>query len=225
MKRFSILRGAAVLSAAALLSLASASQAALSYTVTVDVSSLVGNANGPFSLDVELASGSGNVANSVTLSNFQVTGGSFTGSAFTLGSTSGSFGGTLTLGDSSAYNEFAQAFTAGTTKITFDVTQTTNSETVGTGTPFPDQFNVFLDDNNTADGLVPTTDPSGANTLLASTIANGETLSNVKLYTSVSPDGGVTISASALAPVPEPATALFGAAVFGACTLRRRRNS
>jgi len=195
-----------LLSTALLLGLAAASQAALTYTVTLDVTTLVGNTNAPFSLDLQMATGSGNVANSVTISNFQVSGGSFTGSPFTGGGFSGSFGGTLVLDNSSANSYFAQEFTPGTTTITFDVTQTTLSEFVGTGTPIPDQFNVFIDDGNTVDGYVATNDPSGGNALLVSTIFSGQTVQDINTYTSTAPDSGVHVTVSA---VPEPASALL----------------
>src|SRR4051812_26365032 len=89
--------GAALL-ATALLALAPSSHAAdLVYYVTLDLSSLIGNPNQPFSLDFDLVTGSstgghGNVTNTVTLSNFIFTGGTPTGTPnFTLGGQSGSF--------------------------------------------------------------------------------------------------------------------------------------
>ncbi|MGC4015514.1 MAG: NF038129 family PEP-CTERM protein [Luteolibacter sp.] len=209
-----------LLSTALFLGLAAASQAALTYTVTLDVTSLVGNTNAPFSLDLQMATGSGNVANSVTISNFQVTGGSFTGSPVAGGSYSGSFDSTLVIDNTAANTYFAQEFTAGTTTITFDVTQTTISEFVGTGTPIPDQFNVFIDDGNTADGYVPTNDPSGGNALLVSTISAGETVQDISTYTSGSPDAGVHVTVSA---VPEPTSALLlGLGGLGLFARRRR---
>jgi len=220
MKSFSIKRkgGIALLSTALVLALTSASQAAITYTVHMDVSSLVSNPNGPYSLDLQVATGSGNVLNSVTLSNFQLVGGSFTGSTFSGGGTSGSFSTTLTLDNSAANSYFAQEFTAGTTEISFDVLQTANSEFVGTGTPIPDQFNVFLDDGNTVDGYVPTTDPSSGDALLSSTFSAGETIGGIATYSSLSPDAGVTVSV-----VPEPsAFALLGLGSLGFFARRRR---
>jgi len=210
----------ALLSAAALVALTAASHAALSYTVTLNVSSLSGNTNAPFALDVQMATGSGNVSNSVTLSNFQVTGGSFTGTSASAGGTTGTFNDTVTLNNSSGFSFFAWNFSTGTTQISFTVNQTTNSEFVGTGTAIPDQFSVFIDDGNTIDGYVPTTDPSGGNSLVTSTISSGQTVSSIATYGSTSPDGGVTATVT---PVPEAASStLLGLGVVGFLVRRRR---
>jgi hypothetical protein len=210
----------AILSAALLLALSAAGQAALTYTVTVDVSSLTSNPNAPYSLDLQMTMGSGNVANSVTFSNFQVTGGTFTGTPFTGGSSTGSTSSTVALDNSAPNSYFAYEFTTGTTQISFDVTQTTNSEFVGTGTPIPDQFTLFVDDGNTSDGYVPTNDPTGGNSLLTSTISSSQTVGSIQTYSSASPDAGVSVTVTA---VPEPASAAL--LVLGSLGLiaRRRR--
>jgi hypothetical protein len=196
------IRFAAAVSAALLLGLASGGHAAnLTYTVTINTLSLVNNTDAPFSLDLQLATGSGNpvtgagnVSNTVTLSNFVFTGGSASGSPnFTQGGVSGSFATTLTLTNTAGNNEFAEAFSPGVTQISFNVTETLNTETVGTGTPTPDQFNVFIDDNNTADGFVPTTDPTGNDTLVSSSLVSGNTASSVQHNTITAiPEPGTT---------------------------------
>ncbi|MDR3406571.1 MAG: PEP-CTERM sorting domain-containing protein [Chthoniobacter sp.] len=225
MKNTRILRscGAALLSTALLLTLAPASHAAdLIYTVTLKTSSLVGNPDGPFSLDLELIAGSnngthGNVSNTVTLSNFVFAGGSVQASPnFTLGSESGSVGSSVVLTNSSLTNIYAIGFDTFPTQISFQVDETTNSEVVGTGTPIPDQFSVYLDNNNASTGFfVPTTDPSGNNTLVTSAINSGMIINSVGFSNSVSPDGGVTTS------VPEPGSAAL--LLFGAVGLVARR--
>jgi len=175
----------------------------LSYYVTINTTSLLGNSDAPFSLDLQLAQGSGNVTNSVTLSNFSISGGTFAGSSnYTDGSESGSLGSTLTLTNADLNNEFAEAFSTGVTSIAFKVTETENSEEVTSGTPVPDQFNVFLDDNNTSSGFVPSTAPDGSDAILESALFENATLSSVKTYSTTSPDAGVVTTTA----VPEPSS-------------------
>lgn len=205
------------LSASFLLALASVSKADLTYFVSLDVSSLNLNANAPFALDLQFLNGSGNVSNTVTLSNFAVTGGTLSLTPdFTNGGWSGSTSSSVTLTDSAQDNEYAAVFSAGTTLITFKVTETLNSETVGSGTPTPDQFNVAIYDTN-IDNLA-TLDPSGGNALVTSVIQAGNTLSSVQAY--ASPDSGVKTFVGTSA-VPEPASA--GLFLLGACGLLARR--
>jgi len=224
MKTTRIIRalGAAVLSTALLLALAPASRANnLIYYVTLNVASLDSNLDAPFSLDLQLAPGSDNVTNTVTLSNFTAFGGSFTGVTYTAGGESGSVGTSVVLTNSNpSNNEFAEAFSNTTTSIMFKVNETNNQETVTSGTPAPDQFNVFIDDNNTADGFVPTTDPSGNDTLANDAMVASPLLSQVNHYSSQSPDSGVTTSI-----VPEPGSAAM--LLVGACGLvaRKRRSA
>ncbi|HSI15381.1 MAG TPA: NF038129 family PEP-CTERM protein [Chthoniobacter sp.] len=209
------------LTASFLLALASVSNAAnLVYFVTLDVASLVSNPNGLFALDLQLVPGSNNVTNSVTLSNFIVTGGTLTGSPdFTFGGATGSSASSITLTNSnSSDNEYAELFSSGVTRIQFQVTETSNSETVGSGTPIPEQFNVAIYDNTQSN--IPTTDPSGGNTLVSSAIVAGQTLSSVQTFTSMSPDAGVSATVS-LSAVPEPTS--VGLLLVGACGLLARR--
>jgi hypothetical protein len=167
----------AALASVALLALAPAAKAAtypdLTYNVTLNLANLnTLNPNGPFSLDLQLVQGSGNVANTVTLSSFVFTGGTTTGTASTYGGVTGSLSSSLVLSSTaggSLDNEIYQAFTSGVTAISFHVDQTPNAEVVGSGTAIPDQFNVAVLDSNLYN--VPTTDPSGGNTLVNSDLA------------------------------------------------------
>jgi len=216
--------GVALLSTTFLFALAPASRAAdLVYNLTLNLNSLAINPNGPFSLDLQLVQGSGNVTNKVTLSNFVFTGGSPTGTPdFTSGNETGSLASSIVLTNTASDNEFAQAFSSGTTQLSFKVDETSNSELVGSGTPIPDQFNVAILDNGLNN--IPTTDPSGGNTLVSSAIAANQTLASVDAYSSLSPDAGVTVNLSA---TPEPRSGVLGllaaCVMAGMLVMRRRR--
>jgi hypothetical protein len=213
---------------AALLALTPAARAAtfpnLTYNVTLDLSSLENDSNTPFSLDFQLVSGSGNVTNTVTLSNFVFTGGTASGTSdFTSGNESGSLASTLTLTTGTSPmaqsdNEFAEAFSSGVTQVTFSVNQTRNPEVVTSGTAIPDQFNVSILDGSFDN--VPTTDPSGAAndtyTLVSSAITSSETASQVNLY------------ALNVTSAPEPSTyaaLLVGLVALGAAIRFRPRHA
>jgi hypothetical protein len=212
--------GALLLSAASLFAFAPAAKAVtfpdLVYTLTLNLSSLPSNPNGPFSLDFQLATGSGNVTNTVTLSNFVFTGGTAVGTPdFTSGGESGSLASSVVLTNSSSFNELAQAFSSGVTQISFQVDETRNTDVVGNGTVTPDQLNVAILDNNRNN--IPTTDPSGANELATSVLVTTETAATVKQFS--------------VAAVPEPstyATLLGGLIALGVCSaaarLTRNRN-
>jgi hypothetical protein len=208
---------AAVLFASVATSHATSPQPDLNYFVILNVSSLIGNGNGPFSLDLQLAPGSDNVTNTVTLTNFSFVGGSVSATPnFTMGGESGSMTSTLTLTNSNNINnEFAAAFSAGVTQISFFVDQTVNPETGPS--PAPDQFNVFIDDNTGS--FIPTNDPSGNSLLATSTIIEGESMGDVQTFSSASPDGGVATTVSS---VPEPGSAAM--LLIGAVGLVWRRN-
>jgi len=215
-KRFFRPASALALSASFLLALAAVSKADLVYYVTLNVSSLALNPNGAFSLDLQLVPGSINVPNTVTLSNFSITGGTFSGTPdYTFGGQSGSTASSVVLTNSNSQdNEYAVPFSTGVTNIQFKVTQTTNSETVGSGTPIPEQFNVAILDNQLNN--IPTTDLSGGNTLVSSAIVFGQSYTSVHTYSSLSPEAGVTASV-----VPEPGSA--GLMLLGACAMIARR--
>ena len=207
------------LSAALLLALAAGSQAAstnLVFPVSISLTpALETSGNGEFLLDVQLAPGTNLVTNSVTLSNFVFTGGSLDASNannFSTGGVSGSLSSSLTLTNTSNLdNEFGEAFTSGVTQVSFLVNQTTNSEPGSN--PIDEEFNVYIDDNT--GNAVPTTDPSSANKLISSVIEEGESIGNVNIYPSTSPETGVTA-------VPEPGSAaMLLVAAVGLCWRRR----
>ncbi len=219
---------AALLVTSVLLALAPAAKATtfpdLTYTVTLNLSSLSQDdpGAGPFSLDLQLVTGSGapNVTNTVKLSNFVFTGGSASSTPdYVGGNESGSTTGTVTLTTGTTpvaqeANEYATLLSAGVTQISFNVDQTPNSELVSSGTPIPDEFNVSILDTNLDN--VPTTDPSGAPNdtyrLVASPISSSQSTSTVQYFT--------------LVATPEPnsgALSLLAAGgLLGLVLLRRR---
>jgi hypothetical protein len=215
--------GAALLSATFLLTLAPAAHATtfpnLNYTLTLNLSQLdATGATGPFSLDLQLITGSGNVTNTVTLSDFVFTGGTALGTTtFANGNESGSLATSVILTsntpNTASDNEFAEAFSSDVTQISFNVSQTPNSELVSSGTPIPDQFNVAILDTNLNN--ISTTDPTGDNTLVSSAISSSETAAQVDQY-------------SLVAAAPEPstyATLFVGLVALGAAIRFRPRHA
>ncbi|MBE7157492.1 MAG: NF038129 family PEP-CTERM protein [Rhodospirillales bacterium] len=201
------LRYAALLSGSLLLAGAAHSQANLSYNVYLNTASLVGNSNGPFSLDVVLGSGSQtpNSDNTVTLSNFVFVNGSLGTISFTSGGVTGTMASTVTLTNSSEDNEFAETFSNTVTQIQFSVNMTSN-----TNNPFPDQFNVLILDGGLNN--IPTTDPNGGNTLVLANINTGQTLASVQTYQSTATGEAPGVTAA----VPEPGTVASMLAGLGA---------
>jgi hypothetical protein len=202
---------AAVLSGSLWLASAARSRANLDYTVTLNTASLIGNVNGPFSLDVVLGSGSQfpDSDNTVTLSSFTFTGGMAGAVTYSDGGETGSMSSTVTLTNSAEDNELAQAFSGTVTKIQFHVDETSN-----TNNPFPDQFDVAILDSSLNN--IPTTDPSGGNTLVLSNINTAQTVASVQTYSSTATGEAPGVTAS----VPEPGSAgslLLGLAGLGLC--------
>jgi hypothetical protein len=209
---------AVLLSAAAFCMLTPAARATplpnLTYSVTLNLSSLNLASGGPFSLDFQLNTGSGNVTNSVTLSNFVFTGGTATGTPVTFGSESGTLATDLILTNAGSGSEFTEALSSGITQISFSVSQTPNSEVVTSGTPVNDEFVVDIQDSNFSN--VPTTDPSGANTLVESAL--NETATGTSIA------GHVNEFSLAVVATPEPSSyaMLIGGLVTLGVMLRRR---
>jgi hypothetical protein len=211
--------GAILLSAAAFLALPSTASATplpnLTYSVTLNLSSLNLDPNGPFSLDFQLNTGSGNVTNTVTLSNFVFTGGTAAGTPdFTFGTENGTLATSLILSNAGSGSEFTEAFSSGVSQISFNVSQTPNSEVVTSGTPVNDEFVADIQDSNFNN--VPTTDPSGANTLVESAL--NETATGTSIT------GHVNEYALEVVAAPEPSSyaMLIGGLVTLGVMLRRR---
>jgi hypothetical protein len=159
--------------------------AAFGTTISIDTASLEGNPNAPFTLDLQFidGSGTGDANNTVTLTDFNLAGGSLALDSSTGGVTvsTGPFG--IEMTDSSFFNELEFTFVPGAT-LSFDLSTTSNAD-VGT----PDTFALAILDSSLNDlptsnpnngvALVeydfPTTNPRGAAQLILSgTVANSD---------------------------------------------------
>jgi hypothetical protein len=182
---------------------ASTGQAAyLAYHVDVNTAPLVGNPNGPYSLDFQLNQGSGAATNSVILNNFIFLAGNPTGSPTLFGGASGNLGSTVFLNDAvSAANEFFQGFSGGTTKISFDVLMSANVDPIT-----PDAFSMAILDSGL--GNIPATG-LGDSLMLVNIDVSNPSLADVQTFTSTDPDAGVTLTVTG---TPEPGTLGMGLA-------------
>lgn len=178
------------------------SHANLQFNVSLNTTLLVGNPNGPFTMDFQLNDGSGinDANNTARLSNFSFGGGAASGSPTILGGVSGGVNSTVSLIDSSFLNFFDQTFNSGGT-LSFDVVLTTN---VDSG-PTPDGFFFSLIDG--AGNLVPTT--GLLSTFLEVDLDSGspaiQAFGGVGTYAGI---GTPTITAigGGPSPIPEPGT-------------------
>jgi hypothetical protein len=181
----------------------SPAQANLMFNVNLDTTPLVGNAAGPFSLDFQLISGGGGGTNTAIVSHFNFGGGSASGSPTLIGGASGDLLGTVTLMDSTFFNEFFQPFIAGHS-LSFDVNLTTQ---VAPG-PTPDAFSFAILDSSGFE--IPTTSFSDA--LVLADISSLNPPIQTFAGDSSAP-GGIALSAptitSGQVTVPEPGTLLL----------------
>lgn len=174
--------------------LGAASASALSITVIVDTTPIAG-AQGYLAFD--FIDGDLAVGNTATLDNFGTDG--LAAPLSTSGDVTGDLLNTpLVLGDSSFFNEGLMPFLYGTIfGFTLDLTEN------GTGLPAPDEFSLFLFDG--ALNPLGTTDPTGANAILAIDIVPGAV--NPTIYLS---------TGAAVLLVPEPAaTGLLAIGLLG----------
>jgi hypothetical protein len=168
-------------------------------TITVNTTSLQGNASGPFVLGFVLidASLSGDGNNTAVLSNFDFGGGSAGAVASSGGGVVGNLlsGITLTDSDPSGFNFITSAFTPGVA-LSFNLVMTANADqTLNPSSGLAgDQFLFVILDN--AGKRIPTTDGSGSDAFAVATSGSG----GVKLQ---------QFSVPASASVPEPATILL----------------
>jgi hypothetical protein len=212
------------LMALALLGATQNARANASYFVTIDTSALLGgdaSLDAPFYLDFQLNAGSGSAVNTVTLSNFVFSGGSATGATTTYsGSSIGDMASaiSMTAGPGSVYNGMFQAFTAGTSSISFTVDLTTNL----TGTQ-PAGFVVSIDDYTTFP--IFTNAPDGFSLLTQSVESNAnDTLASIETYQSSGvTDGHDTSGVTVTTPESGPGVWLL-LALAGTVTVVSRRS-
>jgi hypothetical protein len=155
--------------------------------------------SGNYQLAVDLIDGDG-VANTITtLDLFDFGGGAALGAPSTVGGAGGTLASVVTLNDSSFFNSFVQAFTAGMT-LGFRV----DVATTASGVPQPDSLQISI--LNALGQPIATTDPSGLDALF---------------FAELSP-AGVSSETFALT-APEPMTWLM--MTTGVGLLLRRRGS
>lgn len=180
-------------------------------------------ANEPFSLEFDLNQGSDTSAvDTVTLSNFQFTGGAPTGSSTLTNGATGDLAANLAGGVSltdaaNSLNSFLQNFTPTTTDIKFSVAVSQNSAGLT-----PTLFETAIDDSSGSGGSTVELATTAADTtgLVELNLSTSNTLSDVGTYTSTSPSP-TGISATA---IPEPTTtaAIYGFAAIALVAFARR---
>jgi hypothetical protein len=180
------------------------------YDVTINTSVLKGDSS---TLAFDFIAG-GAFSNTVTISDFS-TNGTLGVNGPNSGSVAGALPGTVTLSDSSFFNEYLQRITLGST-ITFQLDATTKAPTGGA---LPDTFSFFFLNPTASASLLTTTDPTGADSLFSLQIDGSPAgiLGNYSAQPAVSPTI-VPVTSS----VPEPDTfrlLLFG--MLAVVTVRR----
>jgi hypothetical protein len=182
--------------------------------LTVPTSGLTGSG---YAVDFQFidGDGAGDGNNTVTLTDFSFGGGSFGAPSITNGVTVGSSPFSITMTDSSFFNDVQFAFTPGTS-LSFRIDSTENPDTVA-----PDTFTVaILQDGNE----IQTTNPNGFDSVFELDLpAPGSGLTEIE--SGSAPGSPVTIGTPALAAVPEPSSAEL-MAIVGAIAMvqiRRRR--
>lgn len=199
--------------------------ATIQYLISLNTSSLVGNAAGPFSLNFQLndGSGSGDGNNTATLTGFNFgAGGSATGSPVLSGGASGSLATTVTLTDSAFLNSFTQRFNPGAS-LSFLASLSNN---VDAG-PQPDQFSFAIFDS--AGFELPTLNPAfDAFVTIDLSSANPTVRAFASDPSRLPVAGGTAITTGAVTAqvVPEPGTlALLGGGLLLVAAAARRRMS
>jgi hypothetical protein len=168
---------------------------------TIDTSAYAG-------VDAELAFDfidGGPPSNTVTITDFVTNGNLFVPG--TTGGASGTLPGTVTLTDSSFFNEYLAQLKLGTT-ISFNLSETSNAPVPGSA---PDEFALYLLDSS-GNPLITTGDPSGADASI--------TLDSTGALATYN-GSQVTVSGSA----PEPATLLMLCAGLAVLPFMRRRRT
>jgi hypothetical protein len=126
------------------------------HSVTLDTTPLVGHPSGPFYVELAFTDGSGvdDANNTVTLSNFNLGGGSALGGPLVFGGASGSLETEVSIVDNSFLSLFSEQFAPGL-QLSFSLGLTLNDDAGGT----PDRFTFFILDNSGV--ALPTLAPAG----------------------------------------------------------------
>jgi hypothetical protein len=165
------------------------------YSVDVNTAPLAGT---PAQIAFDFIAGGG-PSNTVTVTDFSSDG--TLGATSPTGAVKGTLPGAVTLTDSSFFNEYLTNFTPGTT-FSFRLSATTNGPT---STSLPDEFSLFLLDPTTGMPLFNTSDPTGADSLLALNI-DGSPQGALSLYTASGNQATISATPLTVSTVPEPRT-------------------
>jgi hypothetical protein len=165
------------------------------YSIGVDTKALAGS---HAQLVFDFIAG-GPPSNSIEISNFSTDGA--LGSSAATGGVTGSLPGTVTLSDSSFFNEYSVSLTFGHA-FTFLLDASANPPPSGS---IPDGFSLALLNPQTSLPLFFTTDPTGADSLFLLNI-DGSPEGLLDVYTALG--GQVTVRAAAQSSVPELSSAL-----------------
>jgi len=198
-------------------------------TLTLNTTPLETSGTGPFTIDFQFDSSDMAVSNTVTLSDFMFGGGSLntTPSSQSGDITLGTSPFSVTLGNSSFYNDVQFSFTPGTS-LSFDVASTSNAEPAT-----PDTFTFAIFDGSTNE--IPTDNPNFFDSFFELDLPGGGS----PMDTILSASSGYSVSIAAptytsgtsgggggMIATPEPSTltllGLAGAVILG---LRRKRHA
>jgi hypothetical protein len=190
-------------SAIALIAVPARATQTLVFDVNIDTAGLSSEpTDAPFDLDFQLLYGNSSLAsNTVTLSNFNFSGGAATGAPVLTGAATGSLASTVTLTASSTHtdSEFYQAFSPATTDLSFLATVTENGPDTGTPTEFSASI---LDDSLGFPAQLYTTAPD-TESLVVLDLNSANSVGDVQTYEAVSSADGNTPLVHVVASVPD----------------------
>lgn len=201
------------------------------YNVTLNTAPLIGHPAGPFAVELQFndGNGAGDANNTALLSGFLFGGGGPSGAPMNIGGVAGNLASSITMSDSSFFNQLIQNFVPGGS-LAFQLSLTTNLDSGGV----PDEFSLSILDSSGFE--IPTLGPANA-LLIIDIDSSTPTVSAFRADASLVPPGGggppIDIAAPQITPVvsrvPEPGslpllTAAFGF-MLGAAFLRNRQRT